>query len=111
MKYSFFIGRYQPLHDGHVKLIRTVLAKGERVCIALRDTEISKTDPHSIGERYEMFRKEFSKEMTLRQLIIITIPDIKEICYGRKVGWGIREIKLDSQTESISASKIRKRKN
>lgn len=109
MKYSYFIGRFQPLHLGHIKLIRTVLNKKERVCIALRDTDISKTDPYSIGERYEIFRKEFSKEIALRQLIIIAIPDIKEICFGRKVGWGIRRINLDEKTEAISASKIRNR--
>lgn len=41
---------------------------------------------------------------------VIVIPDISEVCYSRKVGWGIREIRLDKETERISATKIRNRK-
>ena len=29
MIYSLMIGRYQPLHEGHRKLIKTVLAEGK----------------------------------------------------------------------------------
>jgi len=38
---------------------------------------------------------------------IIKIPDISNIVYGRKVGWDIREIKLDKEIEAISATSIR----
>ncbi len=102
MKYSLFIGRYQPFHAGHQKLIQTVLDEGKNVCIALRDTEISDTDPYTTDERKKMIEKIFP------QVKVIVIPDIEEIVYGRKVGWGIREIKLDEATESISATNIRK---
>jgi len=54
-----------------------------------------------------MFRKVFDEEIENKKLIIISIPDIEEICFGRKVGWGIREIRLDKTTEAISATKIR----
>ena len=37
----------------------------------------------------------------------LVMPDILEVCYGRKVGCGIREIRLDGNTESISGTKIR----
>lgn len=36
------------------------------------------------------------------------IPDVIEICYGRKPGWGIREIRLSEELEEISATSIRK---
>jgi len=108
-KYSLFIGRYQPLHAGHIKLIRTVLNEGKNVCIALRDTNISNTDPYDDKERFIMCLNEFHKEMAEGRLVVITIPDIEEVVYGRKVGWGIRQIKLDDKTESISATKIRKK--
>ncbi len=106
-KYSLFIGRYQPLHDGHKTLIRSVLDEGKNVLVALRDTVISKSDPHSINERQAMFEKEFPGETLTGQMKIMSIPDIEEVCYGRKVGWGIRQIELDPEVEKISATEIR----
>jgi len=41
--------------------------------------------------------------------IILKIPVVKEVVYGRKVGYKIRRIKLDHKIESISATKIRKK--
>ncbi len=107
MKYSYFIGRYQPLHKGHIKLIKTVLNEGKKVLIALRKTGVNKENPYSTSERIKMFWKAFENEMMEGTIKVIEIPDIEEICYGRKVGWGMREIKLDKKTEGISASKIR----
>jgi len=103
---SMLIGRYQPLHEGHIKLIRKVMKDDnvERVLIALRDTELDGSNPYTVSERIAMFRKEFGYEID-----VIKIPDIKEVCYGRKVGWGIREVRLDKDTEQISATKIREK--
>ena len=110
MRYSLFIGRYQPLHTGHVKLIRTVLNEGKRALVALRDTGTNPSNPHSLTERRLMFEKEFKKEIYEGKLRVMVIPDIEEICYGRKVGWGIRQIQLDAKTEAISATELRKNK-
>ena len=44
-KYSLFIGRYQPLHAGHINLIRVVLNEGKNVLVALRDTRFLKLTP------------------------------------------------------------------
>ena len=46
-KYSLFIGRWQPLHDGHVALISQVLDEGKNVCVAVRDTEVSEKNPYT----------------------------------------------------------------
>ena len=105
--YSLFIGRYQPLHKGHIELIRVVLKEGKNVCVALRNTLTSNENPYSIRARKKMFRKHFRNELAEEQMKIITIPDIEEVCYGRKVGWRIRKIELPEQIESISATKIR----
>lgn len=102
--YSLFIGRYSPFHLGHKKLIDTVLGEGKNVCIAIRDTEISEKDPYTYDEREKNIRKIYPNRERVQ---IIQIPDIEEVCYGRKVGWGIRQIKLDEDTENISATKIR----
>jgi len=103
MKYSLFIGRWQPFHEGHQKLIQKVLDEGKNVCVAIRDTEISETDPYTTQERQLMINNIFP------EVKVILIPDIEEVIYGRNVGWGIREIRLDEVTESISATKIRQK--
>jgi len=103
MKYSLFIGRWQPFHEGHQKLIQKVLDEGKNVCVAIRDTEISETDPYTTQERQLMINNIFP------EVKVIVIPDIEEVIYGRNVGWGIREIRLDEVTESISATKIRQK--
>lgn len=101
MKYSLFIGRWQPFHKGHQALIQKVLDEGKNVCVAIRDTEISDTDPFTAEQREKMIKDVFPN------VKVIVIPDIEEVVYGRKVGWGIREIHLDEATEAISGTKIR----
>lgn len=108
MKYSLTIGRFQPFHDGHEALVRALLEKNKNVCIAIRSTMRDKNNPYSIEQRMRMIQDRFSKELFDRRIVVSVIPDIEEVVYGRKVGWGIREIKLDKETESISATKIRK---
>lgn len=105
--YSLFIGRYQPPHEGHIKLMRVALDEGKNVCIGLRDTGITPDNPYSYSQRFTMFDKIFNKERHEGRVEIISIPDIEEICYGRGVGYGIREIRLDAKTQAISATKIR----
>jgi len=101
---SLFIGRYQPFHEGHKALIRKVLEQGKKVLIALRETEVDQANPYSFEERVAQIRKVFRDE---DQVKIISIPDIEDVCYGRGVGWGIKEIKLDECFEKISATGIR----
>lgn len=100
--YSLFIGRYQPLHDGHIKLIQTVIDEGKLPLIALRNTDVDSNNPYTVEERIQMFEKAFGNKVE-----VIVIPDIEEVVYGRKVGWGIRQIHLDEATEAISATEIR----
>lgn len=105
MSAVLFIGRYQPLHQGHIKLIRSALDEGKEVVVAIRETLIDRKNPYTVKERKEMFRQQFGDKVKL-----ISIPDISEVRYGRKVGYAIREVQLDKETESISATKIREEK-
>ena len=105
--YEFLIGRHQPLHAGHIKLIRTVLDEGKNVCIALRKSDGTEKNPYNFHQRYAMFFKEFEQEIMEEKMIVTEIPDIANVVWGRGVGWGTREIRLDSETEKISATKIR----
>jgi len=111
MKYWLTVGRFQPLHDGHEKLIRSKLDKGKGVVVLLRDTQLSKKNPHGVGARYEMFVKRFKKEIGDCSLIINVCPDIEGIFYGRDVGYKVEQVRLDKKTEEISGTKLRKEKN
>ena len=105
--YSLFIGRWQciPPHKGHITLIESVLREGKNALIAIRDTDRDEKNPFSIEQRRKALKKAFKKWKS--RVKIIKIPDITEVCYGRKVGWGIREIKLSKDLESISGTKMR----
>lgn len=107
MKYSLMIGRFQPFHDGHEALVRALIKEGKNVCIAIRSTMRDKSNPYSIEQRMRMIQDRLKLEIFNRKVVVSVIPDIEEVVYGRKVGWGIREIKLDEKTEEISATKIR----
>ena len=108
-KFSMLIGRYQVKepHEGHKALIQSLLDEGKNVCIALRDTPVSPSDPYSMSDRMVMFETAYKEEIEQRRVMVISIPDIEEVCYGRKVGWGIREIRLPEDLENISGTKIR----
>lgn len=101
--YSLFIGRWQPLHSGHLALFDKVRREGRNICIAIRDTEVSDHNPFSVVERLK----------TIHDLVpdarLVVIPDIDEVVHGRKVGWRVREIRLDEETEAVSATEIRKK--
>jgi len=102
---SLFVGRWQPFHPGHKKLIETVLKKGKPVIVAIRDTEISHKNPYSVTERWAMIHRGLREYGELVKIIVV--PDIDEICYGREVGYDIRRVELDKETEDISGTKTR----
>lgn len=101
MKYSLYPGRFQPFHSGHKAIVQTLLDEGKNVCVGLRDTPISETDPYTIEERTRMIQEAFP------DIKVITLPDIEEIVYGRRVGYQIRQLRLNDELEAISATKIR----
>jgi adenylylsulfate kinase-like enzyme len=104
MSKSLFIGRWQPFHDGHQALIGSVLAEGNPVVIAIRDTPVSVDNPYSAADRMKRIKEVYKENPEVE---VIVIPDIKEVCYGRDVGWGIRRVRLPDELEIISATKIR----
>ncbi len=104
-KYSLFIGRWQSknaLHTGHLSLFRKVQKEGKNIAIGIRDTEQDENNPLTATQRLEMIQEQVPDAK------VFIMPDIEEIVFGRSVGWGMREIRLDEETESISATEIRK---
>ncbi len=100
---SLFIGRWQPFHEGHKQLIETALNEGKKVVVGIRDTPISKDNPFTVKDREIMIKRALDNRVET-----CIIPDIDEICVGRKVGYGIREIVLPENVQKISGTEERK---
>lgn len=101
-KYALFIGRWQPFHNGHKYLIDEALAREEKVCMAIRDTEMSENNPYSPQQRAEMIRRVYGDMVK-----VIVIPDIKSINIGRNVGYDVNFVEPPADIEIISGTNVR----
>jgi adenylylsulfate kinase len=105
---ALFVGRYQPLHDGHRALIVEGLRRVGQVCIAVRDT--AGTDSNNPFD-FEYVRARI--EHTLREFegrfLVVPLPNITNVFYGRDVGYAVERIDLDLNLQTISASDLRRR--
>ena len=103
---AFMLGRYQPFHDGHKKLIEEGIKRTGQVCIAIRDTQgTDHKNPFSFEEIEQSIRNSMCEHEG--RYTIIRLPNITNIFYGRDVGYKIEMIDLDDATKNISATKIR----
>jgi len=107
-KFSLVIGRFQPPHLGHFKIIQTLLDEGKNVTIGLRDADLGENNPYGYEEREAKFKERFADEIEDDRIRFACLDDITEVVYGRNVGYNIREIKLPPEIEAISATQIRK---
>ena len=107
------LGRWQPWHDGHTALFKRAFEKTGQVCIMVRESERDKSNPHSYALR-ELFIKQalHREKFYIREhYIIIPVPNIIDITYGRDVGYSITQESFDKDIEEISATKIRNEQN
>ena len=110
------LGRWQPWHEGHLALFERALAKTGQVVIQVRDVKDSsggegqKDNPFSFQQITEDIANKLSKSgySINEDYIIQLVPNITNISYGRGVGYKIERESFDSETESISATNIRK---
>jgi len=106
-RYSLFIGRWQPWHQGHRWLIDRRLNEGMNVCIAVRDVPTNKKQPWTAEDIKENIEHELSDLINEGRVKIIVIPDIESVNYGRGVGYDIIEHEPPPQIKRISATEIR----
>jgi len=106
-QWSLFIGRWQPLHEGHKQLFRQVIDEGGRVCIAIRDVEVDEKNPFTPNEIMTNIFEQMKQEIESGKLKIIIIPDICSVDFGRGVGYDIVEHIPPQEIADISATKIR----
>lgn len=101
------IGRFQPFHDGHKKLFEKILEKQDQVLILVRDTYGDEKNPFNYWEVAERIDAALYKDFG-NKYQIMQAPNICGVYYGREVGYEVERIHLDAETESISATDIRK---
>ena len=101
------LGRYQPFHDGHFALFKEALQRADQVLIAVRDTggtdEKNPFDFEFVKARIDERLSEYSGKY-----MIMLVPNITNIVYGRDVGYKIEKVELGEAIESISATAVRK---
>ena len=112
------LGRWQPWHDGHTELFKRALAKTGQVCIMYRD--VGGVHAGVDGQDDNPFEFEEVKKNIINglskhgyeegnQFVIIKVPNIIDISYGRGVGYTFTEHDLGEEIHKISATNIRKK--
>ncbi|MFX1313175.1 MAG: nicotinamide-nucleotide adenylyltransferase [Promethearchaeota archaeon] len=78
-KIALFIGRFQPLHHGHIYVIKEILKRYEIIKIGIGSSQLSHTlnNPFTKEERKEFVNAAFEKRnISSKQFQIFYIPDI-----------------------------------
>ena len=109
MKYSMFIGRWQPWHDGHRWLIDQRLNEGKNVLICVREVSKDDKNPYNPIDVKNNVEKELIDLINSGRVKVIVIPDIESVNYGRGVGYDIIEHIPPKKIGEISATKIREK--
>lgn len=102
---ALFIGRRQPLHDGHKTLILEGLKRVGQVCIAVcdtLDTDAKNPLPFSEGRA----RIVHALMENGGRVEIIQVPNISHVFYDRDAGYVVECIDLDDPTEAISTTEL-----
>lgn len=74
---GLIVGRFQPLHKGHLSVIREVLRQCDELIIIIGSAEESHTDknPFTAGERYQMILSSLT-DGERRRVLIVPIRDV-----------------------------------
>jgi len=79
MKKALFVGRFQPFHTGHLKVIKWVLKQYDKIIIVIGSSQESNTEknPFTLEERKKMVLNTLKSEGIFREKYqIISIPDV-----------------------------------
>ena len=115
------LGRWQPWHDGHTNLFKKCLTLTGQVVIMVRDvynfdgdagagrTVVQDDNPFGMIQTIEGIEnglREHGYENG-REYLILEVPNIVDISFGRGVGYTFTEHDLGKDIHEISATKIR----
>ena len=113
------LGRWQPWHDGHSELFKRCHAMTGQVAIMIRQVpEKREANSRVPGQDDNPFDIETVKQNIIDGLaqkgftfdedfVIMVVPNIVDISYGRGVGYTFTEHDLGKEVHSISATQIR----
>lgn len=116
------LGRWQPWHDGHTALFKKALMETGQVAIMIRDVggivgqdaaggrTVAQTDnPFDYDTVVENIKLGLAEhDFTYgEEYIIMKVPNIVDISYGRGVGYTFTQHDLGEEIHSISATQIR----
>ena len=115
------LGRWQPWHNGHTELFKRCYAMTGQVAIMIRQVpEKREANSRVPGQDDNPFDLETVKQNISAELfmygftidedyVIMVVPNIVDISYGRGVGYTFTEHDLGDAVHSISATKIREK--
>ena len=116
------LGRWQPWHDGHTELFKRAYNETGQVCIMIRDVAGQRGMDVGAGRTSEQRDNPFDIDQVKLNIInglkesgftygveyvIMEVPNIVDISYGRGVGYTFTEHDLGKEVHDISATKIR----
>lgn len=105
---ALFVGRYQPFHAGHQALIEEGLARVGQACIAVRDVHgVSEQNPLKLDDVKQRIETALSAHRG--RFVVVPLPNITHVFYGRDVGYAIERIDLDESLQGISATNTRRK--
>jgi hypothetical protein len=101
---TLMLGRYQPWHAGHHALYDEAGNRTEQVMLGVRSTyNTSPKDPLT----FEQVKVFIDQDEHMKGAMVVKMPNITNIVYGRDVGYKIEQVKLGDEIEAISATQIR----
>lgn len=102
-QYAIFVGRFQPLHNGHIALFKQKLDAGIPLLIMVRDLQPDERNPFTTQQTVKMLKKVFKGQ----DVQVMIIPDIESVNWGRGVGYELNEWSPNKELASVSATQIR----
>ena len=101
---TLMLGRYQPWHEGHHALYNEAGKRTDQVMLGIRNTHgTSEKDPLS----FDKVKSFIDKDPAMKGAMVVRLPNITNIVYGRDVGYKIEQVKLEDSIEAISATQKR----
>ena len=102
---TLMLGRYQPWHEGHHALYKEAGKRTDQVLLGVRNTyNTSEKDPLT----FDQVKGYIAKDDFMDGALVLRLPNITNIVYGRDVGYKIEQVDLGADIHAISATQKRK---
>jgi hypothetical protein len=102
---TLMLGRYQPWHEGHHALYKEAGQRTDQVMLGVRNTyKTSEKDPLT----FDQVKEYIAKDEFMDGSMVVRLPNITNIVYGRDVGYNIEQVDLGADIHAISATEKRR---